>query len=44
MWTVVLRHQDNTSTTAYAVTRADARAWARQYRTATDRVTITRGA
>lgn len=41
MWTVTLTAQDGRTVTASAVTRSDARTWARQYATATDTVTIT---
>lgn len=37
MWTVVIRRWDGTQLTASAVTRADARAWARRFRSASDR-------
>lgn len=42
MWTVTITSPTGATTTAYAVTRAYARRWARQYRGADDTVTITR--
>jgi len=42
MWTITLTRPNGTVTTASAVTRADARTWARRYRTTGDTVTITR--